>query len=142
MSLVEYKNWSKTIPQTVVYAFSTVMQEVDANIGYIISKKGFQKGAKQYINFTNIKGLTYVEFQKQYFPIWFAKFFISKLNKFSDVLSQYVEPINSRRFRYLDHLDPLKLQQFNLLFEQYQLFGFFLPQLVMALTQEKMCLKI
>jgi hypothetical protein len=56
--VIECKNWSKSVPQTVVHAFSTVMHEVGANVGYIISKKGLQAGAVEYTKQTNIAGVS------------------------------------------------------------------------------------
>ncbi len=35
--VVECKNWKTAIPQSVVHSFTTVMHEVGANIGYIVS---------------------------------------------------------------------------------------------------------
>lgn len=65
--IIECKNWNKKVPQNVIHSFTTVMQETGANIGYIISKKGFQNGAKEYINYTNIRLFSYDEFQNHYF---------------------------------------------------------------------------
>jgi len=62
--IVECKNWGNTIPQSVVHSFTTVMHETGANIGFIISKRGLQQGAKRYTKNTNIIGMTYLEFQQ------------------------------------------------------------------------------
>lgn len=58
--IVECKNWSNSVPQSVVHSFTTVMHETGANIGFIISKHGLQQGAKQYTQNTNITGMTYL----------------------------------------------------------------------------------
>lgn len=47
--VAECKNWESKVPQTIIHAFTTVMHEIGANIGYIISRNGFQKGAYEYI---------------------------------------------------------------------------------------------
>lgn len=52
--IVECKNWNSAIPKTVVHAFTTVMQETGANIGYIVSQHGLQSGAEEYTRHTNI----------------------------------------------------------------------------------------
>jgi uncharacterized membrane protein len=95
--IIECKNWSSSIPQTVVHAFTTLMHETGGNIGYIISKHGLQTGAKEYAKSTNITGITYEEFQRKYFSVWYQKHFVTKIGDTVDALSQYVEPINSRR---------------------------------------------
>ena len=56
--IVECKNWDATIPQTIVHAFTTVMHETGANLGFIVSKYGLQSGATMYAGYTNIQGLT------------------------------------------------------------------------------------
>lgn len=62
--IIECKNWTNAIPQSVVHSFTTVMHETGGNIGFIISQKGLQSGAEGYTKNTNIKGLTYLDFQK------------------------------------------------------------------------------
>ena len=92
--VVECKNWKNSIPQSVVHSFTTVMHEVGANIGYIVSQRGLQKGAKDYIKNTNIRGVTYSEFQNHYFGIWIDKYFCPTVGNAADSLMQYTEPIN------------------------------------------------
>ncbi len=61
--VVECKNWGCSIPQQVVHSFTTVMHEVGANIGFIISKHGLQAGAEAYTRNTSIVGITFKQFQ-------------------------------------------------------------------------------
>lgn len=121
--VVECKNWKNSIPQSIVHAFTTVMHEVGANIGYIISQKGIQKGAKDYLKNTNIKGLSYAEFQQHYLKIWVEQQFCSTIWDVADALIQYTEPINSRRERYRDSLTPELNETFRKLYDKYYLFG-------------------
>jgi Restriction endonuclease len=121
--IVECKNWSKAVPQSVVHSFTTVMNEVGANIGFIISKKGLQVGAKQYTENTNIIGLSYAEFQQRYFNIWFERYFVTKIGDVVDPLVQYIEPFNAGRDKKIGNLSgPSKRRYFTLL-EEYQAFG-------------------
>src|SRR4051812_13753237 len=53
--LCECKNWSTAVPKDVVHGFRTVMGDFGANLGYVISSGGFQKGAPEAAEFTNIK---------------------------------------------------------------------------------------
>lgn len=68
--LIECKNWNSRVPQTIVHAFRTAMSDIGANVGYIISKKGFQKGAIQAAENTNIQLLTWNEFQELFENEW------------------------------------------------------------------------
>ncbi|MEO1151106.1 MAG: restriction endonuclease [Pseudomonadota bacterium] len=72
-TIYECKNWSSLVPQTVVHAFRTVVDETGVNRGYVISKKGFQSGAKESVKATNIELVTFEEFQKVYFSKWINK---------------------------------------------------------------------
>lgn len=110
--VIECKNWDSNIPQTVIHAFTRVIQETGANIGYIISKKGFQSGAYDYTQFTNITIFTFEEFQSRYIRRWFEIHFCSVLDESSDSLIQYTEPINIRRERFVSQLDEKKQVEF------------------------------
>jgi len=118
--IVECKNWNKKVPQEKVHAFTTVMHEVGANIGFIISKKGLQKGAEKYTRNTNIQGLTFSEFQQRYLNMWWIRYFIPKIRDASDSLSQYLEPFNSCLTRALGQLSPSDKNKFLKLSEEYQ----------------------
>jgi len=71
--LIECKFWKSRVPQEVVHAFKTIMEEAGANTGFIISKAGFQSGAREAAKYTNIKLLTFNELQHMYGNEWFRK---------------------------------------------------------------------
>lgn len=121
--IVECKNWSNKIPQTVIHSFVTVMQETGSNIGYIISKKGFQKGATEYVNSTNIRLFTFEAFQKHYLNSWYKNYFAPEIFKADKNLFQFTEPINSRRFRYQEHLNAQQKLEFERLLDKYTPFS-------------------
>ena len=121
--LVECKNWLTAVPQSVVHSFTTVMHEAGGNIGYIISQRGLQTGAAEYTRNTNIVGLTYEEFQRKYFSAWHERFFVRQIGDTVDSLTQYVEPINSRRGRHIDQLSKEKRAEYHALLERYFAFG-------------------
>lgn len=75
ITLCECKFWEENVSQTIVDAFLTVIANTGANIGYIISKNGFQSGAKEAAKFTNIKLLTWKEFQNEFFSGWYNNTF-------------------------------------------------------------------
>lgn len=121
--IVECKNWNKTVPQEKVHAFTTVMHEVGANIGFLISKKGLQPGARAYIKNTNIVGLTYSELQSRYFADWSKNFFVPSIGNNGDSLLQYVEPFNSYRDRRIRELSDIKKECYLELLKSYRAFG-------------------
>ena len=129
--IIECKNWQSAVPQTVVHAFTTVLQETGGHIGMLISKEGFQEGALKYIKHTNIVALTFAEFQERYFKLWYTKNFCTQLTASVDTLLQYVEPINSRRSRYLTELDSTKIEQYSVLRERYETFAMVTAMLAM-----------
>lgn len=121
--IVECKNWAKAVPQSVVHSFTTVMHEVAANIGFIVSKRGLQAGATQYTQHTNIVGLSYADFQHRYFKVWYEKYFVTKIGDVVDPLAQYVEPFNSHRDKKFNNLSKSKQRKYFTLLKKYQALG-------------------
>lgn len=102
--VVECKNWDATVPQSVVHAFTTVMHETGANIGFIISKHGLQSGADRYTANTNVVGLTYEQLQARYFSLWWRRVFCATLASEAETLFRLVSPLNSLRDEVLREL--------------------------------------
>jgi hypothetical protein len=111
--LVECKNWSAAIPQTVVHAFTTVMAETGANIGFIVSQKGLQAGAERYTNSTSITGLTYLELQQRYFAVWWEKCFCREIGDLADEMADFVSPFEPHRDELVAALSPEKAEHFD-----------------------------
>lgn len=127
--LIECKNWNKKIPQTVVHSLTTVMHETGANVGYLISKKGIQSGAEGYLQKTNIKALSYSEFESLYFSSWWGCFMNLLSGSYVDRLLQYTEPINSFRQRKVDALDKESIARYSFLKEEYYHVAYFFSYL-------------
>lgn len=121
--IIECKNWKTAIPQSVVHSFTTVMHEVGANIGFIISKVGFQSGAQEYVRNTNITVLTYEQFQQRYFHLWYQKIFVPRIGDAVDALIQYVEPFNHHRETEVAKLPEKQQGRFRKLVEEHFAFG-------------------
>jgi len=68
--LCECKFWSKPIPQEVIHSFRTVVSDFGAHRGFIISRAGFQAGAKEAAAETNLDLVTFEEFQSLFFDRW------------------------------------------------------------------------
>lgn len=111
--IVECKNWSSTVPQSVVHSFTTVMHETGANIGFIISKHGLQQGAKGYTENTNIVGMTYLEFQQRYFEAWWKRYFCPRIGDAADKPLRYTEDFNTLRDRAYANLSPEDQEKFD-----------------------------
>ncbi|MGX9718328.1 restriction endonuclease [Janthinobacterium lividum] len=130
--LVECKNWNSAIPQTVVHAFNTVMAETGANIGFIVSRKGLQAGAERYTDNTNIVGMTYLELQERYFPIWWERWFCRQVGDVGESLEDFVEPFNPRRDELVASLTRGESNRFNELLHHYGTFGLVMGHMNMA----------
>lgn len=124
--IVECKNWSSSIPQSVVHSFTTVMHETGANVGFIISKHGLQSGAKEYTRNTNIVGLTYLEFQQRYFEAWWTRYFCPRVGDAADRVFQYTEEFGSYRDREYNKLSQENKDLFDQLRSEYRVSSFML----------------
>jgi len=69
----ECKFWEHSIPQTIVHAFRAVMSDFGATYGFLISKKGFQKGAYDAIYKSNVALYTWDEFLDKFKVEWLHK---------------------------------------------------------------------
>lgn len=110
--ICECKYWDNKIPQSVVHAFRAQISNIGANMGLLISKKGFQAGAFSSAKYSNIKLLTWNEFETIYETIWYKKYFLAQVDQISDAFIEYNEPINSRVFRKADALSENMRQKF------------------------------
>lgn len=52
--IVECKHWKRNVPKEKAQAFLTVVQNVGADRGYLLSEKGFQSGAMDVVRHTNV----------------------------------------------------------------------------------------
>jgi restriction system protein len=90
--LAECKHWTRSIPKSVVHAFSKVVQDYGANLGYIISKVGFNAGAYDAAKFTNVRLLTWEEF-KNTFEIEWLKSLSPRVSEDFRLLMDCTEPL-------------------------------------------------
>ena len=95
------------------------MSDFGANWGLIISSHGFQSGTLTAAANSNIRLLTWNEFQELFLERWFENYMQKRLRKESAPLVDYTEPINTRVFRKADKLDKKSKQLFIKLREKY-----------------------
>ena len=83
--LCECKHWTRSVDQSIVYAFRAICSDIGAHFGLIISKVGFQLGANETREATNIHLLNFVEFQETFFQEWKEGIFL-RFVQMSDIL--------------------------------------------------------
>jgi restriction system protein len=116
----ECKYWKSRIPQAVIHGFRTVVQEVGANVGYIVSLEGFQSGAIAASELTNIELVTWEQFLDLFEESWFEEFFTKQIDEKLDGLMTYAEPFLPAWFEKMSEED--KSMYFSLK-EKHDLFG-------------------
>ena len=98
----ECKDWRTNVPREKVHAFRTVMDETGANRGYIISRVGFQIGAIEAANATNVALLTFEQFQERYFQKWITR----RCRDLEDAIGNfnvYYEPLGRPGYHALEN---------------------------------------
>jgi hypothetical protein len=100
ITVCECKNWKARIPKEIVHSFRTVMLETGANKGYIISREGFQSGAIEAAEATNINLVTFEQFQERHFEKWYR----NRLWAIEDAIKNfnvYYEPLGRPGYHLL-----------------------------------------
>jgi restriction system protein len=103
---VECKHWKDSVPKTVVHSFRTVVEDSGANLGLIVSGAGFESGAVEAAAYSNVRLLTWEQFQEMFAERWYKRFMLPTLAGETDALNEYTEFLNSRILRKLDALAP------------------------------------
>lgn len=93
--LFECKNWRTRILQEKVHAFRTVVTETGANVGYIVSAAGFQKGAYLAAENSNVRLVTWDEFQAEFEQLWIERHLLPTVADRLDPLLTYTEPLGA-----------------------------------------------
>jgi hypothetical protein len=99
--LVECKHWKSRVPQSVIHGFRTVVSDIGANVGYIVSLTGFQSGSFSASEMTNVELTDWNEFQDAFEESWYDEYLSPEIAKQLDPLMTYVEPLLPRWFRDL-----------------------------------------
>ena len=93
---IECKFWNSPIPQDTIHSFRTVMADGGANLGFIVSKIGFQKGAYEAVEKTNIRLVTFEELEQVYYRRW-LKNIPKRYMEIADKLFPYWDPSGGKR---------------------------------------------
>jgi len=125
--ICECKYWKSRVPQTVIHGFRTVMADIGANVGYVVSLAGFQEGAFKTSEMTNVELVTWEEFQAAFEKTWFGKYLSPLIAERLDPLLTYAEPILPKWF---SDLSEEHQQRYLALKDRYDEFGW----LIMTFT--------
>jgi restriction system protein len=123
----ECKHWKAKIPQNVVHGFRTVVADMGANIGYIVSLAGFQEGAFEASELTNVELVTWHDLQNKFELSWYESYFSPQITERLDPILSYTEPLLPA---WWDKLTEPQQQQYIQLKEKYDGFGW----LIMTFT--------
>lgn len=104
----ECKLWKSSIPKTVIHAFRTVVEEGGANVGYVIASSGFQRGALAAADLTNLRLVTWPEFQAEFEGTWIENHLRPEVMKRLDDLMELVEPLLPRAINELSEPEKAK----------------------------------
>jgi hypothetical protein len=116
LTILECKQWQSAVPKNVVHGFHTVMDEVGANVGFIISANGFQSGAVEAAKNTNIHLVTWQEFQSRFYDRWFEAMRL-KLAEVADEVFAYSDYFHRRTTSVL-HAIPERVEELQTLWKR------------------------
>lgn len=94
----ECKLWKRSIPKNVIHGFRTVVEDGGANVGYVITSSGFQSGALAAADLTNLRLVTWPEFQAEFEGTWVESHLRPEVTKRLDDFMELVEPLLPRAF--------------------------------------------
>jgi len=117
-SIIECKHWTNPVPKTIVHAFRSVVTDYGANIGYIISKSGFQSGAFEAAQNSNIKLLTFDEFQTAFRTRWLDAV-VDKIEEVGYPLRKYCDPMETFAANEYDRLPEERQRQISQMMNKY-----------------------
>ena len=109
--ICECKFWNTPVSQEKVHAFRTIVQDSGAMLGIIISKAGFQKGAIEAAQNSNVILKTWEEFQEILLIPWTQKM-IRRIREISYPLSVYTDPLDcDKQLKQLNYFDYKKINE-------------------------------
>lgn len=91
--LCECKHWNVRVPQDVVHSFLTIVGGTGANVGYIVGSSGFQSGALESAELTNIRLVTWQEFQREFEHQWIEEHLVPRVGDRYKQFLRWTEPL-------------------------------------------------
>lgn len=121
----ECKHWASAVPQTIVHAFRQVVTDAGANCGLLIAKSGFQSGAYEAADKSNVKLLTWEQFNSIFAERWVDNHLRPTLESINEPLVDYTEEMNTKVIRHTMPFDDSRRTQFAGLRERHGALAFF-----------------
>ena len=109
--LCECKLWKQSVRQSVVHSFRTVVNDSGASLGLVISPRRAQRGAYEATEHSNVRVLSWAEFQAMFEERWTRNYLLTVLSRESHALVEYTQPI-LRIKRKARNLPPAERAQF------------------------------
>lgn len=97
--LIEAKHWNSKVKKSQVLAFRSIVEDIGADRGFVISKVGFQSGAFEAAKNTNIRLKTFDELKID------SKEFVE-----AEILKSYTKRINLIEDRYWSHSKSVRIK--------------------------------
>lgn len=117
--IAECKYWTTAVPKTVVHSVRTILSDYGANTGYIISRKGFQEGAYEAVQNSNLHLFDFNQFQTEFRTQWINNV-VDELEMIGYPLRKYSDHMESFYYKYYDELEESKQKQFRQLQYEYE----------------------
>lgn len=92
--LFECKFWKRRVPKAVIHGFRSVVSDCGAHGGWIVARSGFQRGALETAEGTNVRCLTWDTFQDLFADRWFSQWFVPQFTAAHDQLASLTFPID------------------------------------------------
>lgn len=128
----ECKYWETPVPQEKVHAFRTVVQDSGSMLGIFISKAGFQKGAIEAADKSNVLLKDWDGFVKMISRKW-AKNRFDEIIKLCAPLSVYTDPLDVP----IDNFDKEKQEKYYQLKKKYDNIYMLVRELELGLFPQK-----
>lgn len=91
--LCECKHWNVRVPQDIVHSFLTIVSGTGANVGYIVGSSGFQSGAFESAELTNVRLVTWQEFQSEFVHQWVEEHLVPQVGDRYKQFLRWTEPL-------------------------------------------------
>jgi len=117
--IAECKYWKKLVPKSVVHSFRTIISDYGANTGYIISRNGFQKGAIEAAENSNIHLFSFDQFQTEFRTKW-LNMVVDDLEKLGYPLRKYSDPLENFYDKDYNLLEKSEQKRFHQLQDKYE----------------------
>src|SRR5262245_975366 len=91
----ECKLWKSRVPQAEVHTFVNIVGNAGAHVGLFISSSGFQAGAFEVVQHTNVHLITWDQFQAMFLERWCRRFWVPVFRDGCDRLAGYADPLTN-----------------------------------------------